>query len=80
MKKGSSMYRASVPPSAAELEQAWDTLSLELTSAGYRSKQPTPHDENPLRHDTLSREQPNKPRDRLPTLREIDPLRYDLEP
>ena len=80
MKKGSSMNQASVPPSAAELEQAWDTLSLEVTSAGYRSKQPTPHDENPLRHDTLNLEQTNQPRDRLPTLREVDPLRYDLEP
>ena len=74
------MNQASVPPSAAELEQAWDTLSLEVTSAGYRSKQPTPHDENPLRHDTLNLEQTNQPRDRLPTLREVDPLRYDLEP
>ncbi len=80
MKTGSNVKRDSMPPSPTELDNAWDTLSVENTSAGYRSKQPTPHDEDPLRHFAANEESPDKPRDKLPTLPEIDPLRHDLEP
>lgn len=79
MKKGSNVKQASVPPNATELDHAWDALSLDNTSAVYRGKQPTPHDEDPLRH-FAEQEQLEKPRDKVPTLPEIDPLRHDLEP
>jgi len=79
MSKGSRSTKPgrAVPPTATELERAWSTLSADITSAAYREKQPTPQDENPLRHDNTQSEQLEKQRDKLPTLPEADPLRYD---
>lgn len=79
-KKGSSNGQTAVSPSATELERAWDSLSLDVASAVYRCQQPTPHDEDPLRYFAIEGEGTDHRRDKLPTLREIDPLRYDLVP
>jgi hypothetical protein len=65
---------------ATELDRAWPRLRVDMRSAAYRARLPTPHDENPLRHDVPQSETRDKPRDKQPTLPEIDPLRYDLEP
>ncbi len=51
-----------------------------MTSAAYRNQLPTPHDDDPIRHFIEFSERVVEPRDKLPTLREIDPLRYDFVP
>lgn len=79
MTRQSRFPSGSPSPSATDLDHAWDKLSLDVTSAMYRSKQLTPHDEDPLRHYLIEVGCAEKPRDKLPTLREIDPLRYDFE-
>lgn len=68
------------PPDTTGLDSAWESLSVEITSAAYRDQLPTPHDENPIRHFVAFSERSDMRRDKLPTLREIDPLRYDLVP
>jgi hypothetical protein len=68
------------PADAAELDRAWPRLRIDEKSAAYRARMPTPHDENPLRHDVPQSGARDKYRDKQPTLPEIDPLRYDLEP
>jgi hypothetical protein len=68
------------PPDTTGLDSAWPSLSVEMTSAAYREQLPTPHDDNPIRHFFAFSERSEKPRDKLPTLREIDPLRYDFVP
>ncbi len=78
VEKSLKSQRASCTPStaASELDRAWGRLRVDNRSAAYRERLPTPHDENPLRHDAPHSER----RDRLPTLPEIDPLRHDLAP
>jgi len=81
MSKGSGIVKGRDAASSTinELERAWARLSLDIVSAAYRETQPTPHDEDPLRHNAGVLERSGATRDKLPTLREIDPLRYDLE-
>jgi hypothetical protein len=67
-------------PDLTGLDGAWASLRVEMTSAAYREQLPTPHDDDPIRHFEEFSERAEKPRDKLPTLREIDPLRYDFVP
>ena len=76
----SSSAEQSHCPDTTGLDSAWESLSVEMTSASYRDRLPTPHDDDPIRHYIEFSERSERPRDKMPTLRELDPLRYDLVP
>ena len=80
MKKGSPADKSDMALTAVELERAWSNLRVDRASAAYRDKLPTPLDENPLRYLAETSDTTRATRDKLPTLRVIDPLLYDLEP
>ena len=72
--------KQSQSPDTTGLDNAWESLSVEMTSAAYRDRLPTPHDDDPIRHYVEFSERSERPRDKMPTLRELDPLRYDFVP